>query len=191
MMRWLSTAVFAISLALSTAAGAQQAPSPEENEAIARGFYEDLWFNNRTENYASYVADTYVVHDIGDRKGVTEPASEQQAIADFFWRNGEMSGEIDYQIAQDDLVATRWIWRYEPRTLFGHVFLGRTEIPIINVFRIQDGRIVEIWNHRHDIDTRMTLPIWLQGFGVGLIIALALGVYAIILHRRIARLRRA
>jgi hypothetical protein len=27
------------------------------------------------------------------------------------------------------------------------------DLPIINVFRLRDGKILEIWNHRHDTDT--------------------------------------
>ena len=54
----------------------------QENKRLARAFYDDLWFNNNTDNYSEYVADTYVVHDIGDRKNVTEPAVEQKHIAD-------------------------------------------------------------------------------------------------------------
>jgi len=144
----------------------------EENKALARGFYEDLWFNNRTENYHKYVAETYVAHDIGDRKNVTEPAIEQKEIADFFWENGAFDGKIDYQIAEGDLVATRWTGNYKPSTLLGRVLIGGGEIPIINVFRFQDGKIVELWNHRHDIDTPQTLPFVLKGFFIGLLFSL-------------------
>jgi hypothetical protein len=49
---------------------------------------------------------------------------------------------------------------------------GRDPIPIINVFRFHDGKIVEIWNHRHDIDTwRGNLP-FAKGLGIGLLVAL-------------------
>ena len=51
---------------------------------------------------------TVQMQHTGDRKGVTEPAIEQKNIADFFWANGDLSGVIDYQIAEGDLVATRW-----------------------------------------------------------------------------------
>ena len=40
------------------------------NKEIARKFYQDLWFTNNTDNYQKYVADEYVVHDIGNRKGI-------------------------------------------------------------------------------------------------------------------------
>lgn len=160
-------------LASTTQAQPDESKKQEEtNKALARAFYDQLWDSNNTDRYAEFVADTYIAHDIGDRKGVRESAIEQKEIADFFWENGDMSVDYDYQIADGDLVATRWIWKYEPKTLFGRFVLGSTDIPIINVFRFQDGKIVELWNHRHDIDTGMTLRFKIQGFVVGVVVML-------------------
>ena len=145
----------------------------EVNKEVARNFYHDLWFTNHTDNYKKYVADEYVVHDIGDRKGVTETAIEQKNIADFFWKNGEFDSKIDYQIAEGDLVATRWTGSFKANTLFGRMALETKEpISIINVFRIQDGKIIEFWNHRHDIETPQTLRFTIKGLFIGFIIAL-------------------
>ena len=122
------------------------AQSEEANKALARRFYEEVWFSRNPAAVDELVAPEYVVHDIGDDKGVRNPASEQKRIADFFWQNGEMSGRIDFQIVVGDLVATRWQWDYRPRrplmrlTIIG----GRNQIPIVNVFRFKDGKIVEI-----------------------------------------------
>ena len=88
----------------------------ERNKEIARNFYKDLWFTNNTDKYAKYVADEYVVHDIGDRKAVIEPAIEQKITADRFWDNGTWESKINYQIADGDLVATRWEATYNPST---------------------------------------------------------------------------
>ncbi len=164
----------------------------EANKAIARGFYEDLWLSNNTDNYHKYVADTYVVHDIGDRKGVTEPAIEQKNIADFFWKHGDFDSKIDFQIAEGDLVATRWGGTFKSKTLFGKIALEpREPISIINVFRIEDGKIVEFWNHRHDIDTPQTLKFTLQGFLFGLALALVPTFFAFRLKRKLKQLRAA
>ncbi|MDB4292754.1 ester cyclase [Maribacter sp.] len=142
------------------------------NKEIARNFYQDLWFTNNTDNYRKYVADEYIVHDIGKRKGVVEPAIAQKKIADFFWENGEFDSRIDYQIAEGDLVATRWTGSFTATTLFGRIALETDEpISIINVFRIKDGKIIEFWNHRHDIDTPQTLKFTLKGLLIGLTIA--------------------
>ncbi|MEO0972013.1 MAG: ester cyclase [Pseudomonadota bacterium] len=161
----------------------------ERNKALATGFYEDLWFNNRTDRYSEYMADTYVAHDIGERKGVNEPAAMQKTIADGFWHHGDMSASsIDYQVAEGDLVATRWTWRYEPTTWFGRLLYGSIEIPIINVFRFEDGEIVELWNHRHDIDTSLTKKFVAQGLLLGLLIALIPTLYAMRLRKRLKAL---
>jgi predicted SnoaL-like aldol condensation-catalyzing enzyme len=187
----------AVALALAAAAAVTTSPSLgaqtpdtarlEENKRLARAFYQDLWFSRNTDKYLDYVAESYVVHDTGDRKGVTEPAIEQKHIADFFWANGTLSGEIDYQIAEGDLVATRWRARMAPQTLLGRFLMSGDDLPIINVFRFQNGKIIEIWNHRHDIDTGQTMRFTFQGLAVGLGIALLPTAYAFRLRRRLRR----
>lgn len=158
----------------------------ERNKEIARNFYQDLWFTNNTDKYADYVSDEYVVHDIGERKGVTEPAIEQKITADRFWSNGTWDSKINFQIAEGDLVATRWEATFQPTTLLGKVMFGSGTIPIINVFRINDeGKIVEIWNHRHDIDTQQTMKFTMKGLLIGLLIALIPTVIAFRLKRKL------
>ena len=163
--------------------------SEERNKALALAFYKDLWFSPNTDRYEDYMADTYVIHDIGDEKGLTEPAITQMEIADFFWANGNMSGEIDYQIADGDLVATRWTWQYEPTTVLGRILKGRDNLPIINVFRFDQGKIVEIWNHRHDIDTGMSTRFTAKGFLYGILVAIFPLAWAISLRRRLKKLK--
>ena len=161
----------------------------ETNKEIARNFYQDLWFTNNTEKYKDYVADEYVVHDIFERKGLTEPAIEQKNIADMFWENGELHGKIDYQIAEGDLVATRWQASLKPNTLFGKV-LGMEKLAIINVFRIKDGKIVEIWNHRHDIETNQTVKFVIKGLLIGLLIGLIPTFIAFRLRKKLRAIRK-
>jgi len=185
-----------ISLSLaSPVVGAQTSASEqnrlEANKQVAMGFYQDLWATDNTDRYLDYLAERYIVHDIGNRKGVVESAVEQKLIADQFWDGGEMNFELDYQIAEGDLVATRWTWHFEPDTLLSRLMYGSTSIPIINVFRIEDGRIVEIWNHRHDIYTAITNLFLLQGLLIGLAIALIPTVMVFRLRKRLKRLQAA
>ncbi|MCM8568565.1 ester cyclase [Gramella jeungdoensis] len=164
---------------------------PERNKEIARNFYQDLWFTDNTDNYIDYVAEEYVVHDIGDRKAVTEPAIEQKIIADRFWDNGTWDSKINYQIAEGDLVATRWEATYKPSTFVGKIMFDAGTIPIINVFRFNDeGKIVEIWNHRHDIDTPQTMKFTIKGLLIGLLIALIPTIIAFRLKRKLKALQK-
>lgn len=124
------------------------------NKRLARDFYEDLWFTENTGNYADYLASEYVIHDIGGRDGFTEPAVTQKDIADRFHGFGRLTGRIDYQIAEGDMVATRWFISLDPTEEAQAAGMTKVDrVPIINVFRFNDkGKIVEIWNHRYDID---------------------------------------
>jgi predicted ester cyclase len=155
--------------------------SEEANKARARRFYEEVWFSRNAAAVDELVAPEYVVHDIGDRKAVREMASEQKRIADVFWQNGEMTGHIDFQIAEGDLVATRWQWDYRPRSPVMRLTMigGRNPIPIVNVFRFKNGKIVEFWNHRHDIDVGFASNfLRAQGFAMGVLssVVVALGL---------------
>ncbi|MFB0611165.1 ester cyclase [Aurantiacibacter poecillastricola] len=157
MTRMTGVALAAMLLA-GCSAQAQDSDGPvdhtERNKQVAREFYEQLWFSDNTDAYADFVADEYVVHDVGDRKNVTEAAIEQKNTADLFHSFGDLSGEIDYQIAEDDMVATRWFISLDASP--EAAAMGMTDVDtvsIINVFRFNDeGKIVEIWNHRHDVE---------------------------------------
>ncbi len=148
---------FAAILAFGALAACSPSSSEDvetRNKQVAQKFYEDLWFSNNTSTYADYVAETYVVHDVGPVKGVTENAIKQKEIAETFHGFGNMTGTIDYQIAEGDKVATRWFVSLEPSPEAEAMGMTAVDkVAIINVFRFNDeGKIVEIWNHRHDVE---------------------------------------
>lgn len=175
-VRWRRLGFVAL---LLTVPGSLHAQDPEQNKALARQFYEHVWFSPHTAAVSELVAPEYVIHDVGGIDGFREPARAQQDIADFFWANGTMRGTIDYQIAEGDLVATRWQWDYAPRAWWMKALMlgGRRPIPVINVFRIEDGKIVEIWNHRHDIDVGFRANVLqAKGFVAGLAVAVLFGL---------------
>lgn len=181
--------LYAVFLTLISTAGVFAGEVEEQNKALARRFYEEVWFKNNPAAVDELVAPTYIAHDIGDRKNSMEPSSEQKDIAQFFWDRGTMTGTIDYQIAEGDLVATRWQWYFKPNVWWMKILGGEEHIPIINVFRIRDGRIVEVWNHRHDIDTGMGNFIFVKGLLVGLLPSVVLLAIVIMLWRRLRKAR--
>ncbi|MEM8928452.1 MAG: nuclear transport factor 2 family protein [Bacteroidota bacterium] len=164
-------------------------PSQQElNKEIARNFYQELWFTDNTHKYADYFANEYVVYDVGAKEGLKESAIEQKKIADFFWSNGEMSGKIDYQVADGNRVATRWFWTYKPSSLLGHFLIGDVTIPIVNVFHFENGKIVRTDNHRHDISTNRTNTFVIKGVLIGLVIGLIPTIIAFRLRRKLKKL---
>ena len=175
--------VFIISLLLLPGLVMGQMSQEEANKKVVLKFYQDLWGSNNTDRYLETVAENYTVHDIGERKDAVEPAIRQKEIADQFWDNGKLNFILDYQVAEGDLVVTRWIADFEPETLKGSLLYGASQLPIINVARVEDGKIVEFWNHRHDIDTPQTMKFTLKGFGLGLL----LGFVPLFIFTRVKR----
>lgn len=174
----------------ATAPESAAAPTQQEvNKALATRFYNEVWFSRNPDVVDEIIAPNYTIHDIGDNKGLTEPAAMQKEIAEMFWNNGNMSGTIDFQIAEGDLVATRWQWDFEPTSWWMKALGGRRPLPIINVFRFDDGKVVEIWNHRHDIDFAWGRILFAQGLLVGLIPSLILGIISLILWRKLRKAR--
>ncbi len=174
----------------ATAPESAAAPTQQEvNKALATRFYNEVWFSRNPDVVDEIIAPNYTIHDIGDNKGLTEPAAMQKDVAEMFWNNGNMSGTIDFQIAEGDLVATRWQWDFEPTSWWMKALGGRRPLPIINVFRFEDGKVVEIWNHRHDIDFAWGRILFAQGLLVGLIPSLILGIISLILWRKLRKAR--
>ena len=161
----------------------------EKNKATILKFYEKLWFSNNPEVADEVFASEYVAHDIGDRKNSKETPEKQKEIAAFLWNNGKLSGSIDYQIAECDLVATRWQSTFEPSTWWMKWMGGKNQIPIINVVRFKEGKVVEIWNHRHDIDTFQGNIPFVKGLLIGLIPSVILLILSFILWRKTGKLK--
>ncbi|MFZ1700700.1 MAG: nuclear transport factor 2 family protein [Pyrinomonadaceae bacterium] len=186
----MKKAVMLVVILLVVPLAALAGETEEANKALARRFYEQIWFSHNPSAVDQLVAPTYVIHDIRGLDNVSEPAQMQKDIPEFFWERGKMTGRIDYQIAEGDLVATRWQWEFEPDVWWMKALAGKQSIPIINVFRVKDGKIVEIWNHRHDIDTfQGKMPLYI-GLAIGILPSLVLLVILIFLFRKNRRLRR-
>lgn len=191
----ITTSLSALLMVLAFTSIAQVNPvcsaeTEQANKALARQFYEKVWFTYNPDFVDEVFAPEYVVHDTGDRKGVTEKAYVQKEVAAFIWANTDLSASsIDYQIADCDMVATRWQGSMIPKSLMFKILGGREQIPIINVMRFENGKVVEIWNHRHDIDTPIANMKVVKGLAIGLIPAFLLLIVTLLLWRKVRQLK--
>lgn len=65
----------------------------------------------------------------------------------------DMTMRIDLLIADGDLVAARWTTAGTFSGRWGGITPtgARATFSGVNIFRIRDGRVVELWNHRDDL----------------------------------------
>ncbi|HBY58809.1 MAG TPA: hypothetical protein DEH78_03245 [Solibacterales bacterium] len=159
----------------------------ERNKAAARRFIEQMWFQGNLAVVDELVASKVVVHDIGARKNSSETPEMQKQVAKSFLDNGAVGGTVDFVFAEGDRVAVRWQWTYKSRVWWQRILGGDIANAVVTVLRFENGRIVEIWNHRHDIDAFEQAGFLRWEYFKGLIIGLIGGTAISLVLRRLLR----
>ncbi len=122
--------------------------STEENKATARRFIEEVWNGGNLAAIDELVSPAYVDHD------PTNPISTLEGLEGVkqsitTWRTAfpDVQVTVESQIAEGDMVATRWTARATQRgTLLGIPPTGRAA-SVTGVFceRYQEGKVAESW----------------------------------------------
>jgi steroid delta-isomerase-like uncharacterized protein len=124
----------------------------EENKALVERFYDQVWNAGNVDVAAEVFAEDYVRHDLRPSEALPGPAGQAKIAADFRDAFPDLHMEVDLILAEGDLVAARWTtegtntgpWAGRPPTGKRAMFSG------VNIFRIEGGQVVELWNHRDD-----------------------------------------
>jgi steroid delta-isomerase-like uncharacterized protein len=127
--------------------------STDANKALVRRFYDEVWARGNLDVADDIFAKEYVRHDFRDGEPEAGPEGQKQIAAAFRAAFPDLSWNVDFVIAEGDLVAGRWTaagthqgpWAGAEPTGRAMRFSG------MNVFRFADGKVVEIWNHRDDL----------------------------------------
>jgi steroid delta-isomerase-like uncharacterized protein len=127
--------------------------SGEENKALIRSFYEEVWGKGNIAVTRDVFASDYTRHDLRPTPALPGPEGQAKIAADFRQSFPDLQIHIDLLIAEDDLVVARWTmegtnlgsWGGQQPSGKQARFCG------VNFFRFAQGRVVEIWNHRDDL----------------------------------------
>jgi len=123
----------------------------EENKALIRRWFEEVWNKGRAEAIPEMFADEGIAHGLSD-----DPASPLRGPAGFLpfhaqFREAFPNIEVvvEDQIAEGDRVATRCSVRGKHAgDSLGFAATGSpVEFTGITITRIKDGKIVEAWNN--------------------------------------------
>jgi steroid delta-isomerase-like uncharacterized protein len=126
----------------------------DANKRIVERFYEEVWARGNVGFAEEVFADDYVRNDL--RPTQAAPGGGGQArIAEAFRRAfPDLQWRLDLVLAERDLVAARWTASGTHTGTWSHLAPTgkRVEFSGVNIFRFDDdGRVVEIWNHRDDL----------------------------------------
>jgi steroid delta-isomerase-like uncharacterized protein len=119
-------------------------------------FYTEVWVKGNFDAAREMFTDDYVRHDL--RRTEAEPGGAGQAkiAADFRAAFPDLVFEITHLIAEGDHVVGRWTANGTHTGSWGTVEPSgrRVTFSAVNIFRLREGKIVEIWNYRDDLALR-------------------------------------
>ena len=138
--------------------------SAEDNKALIWRFYEEVWGKGNLDVAYEVFADDYVRHDLRPGTAVPGPEGQKRIAAEFREAFPDLTWQIDLIIGTDEFVVGRWTasgthrgrWAGQEPTGRSMTFSG------VNIFRFEDGKVAEIWNHRDDLGLMQQLeaPIY-------------------------------
>jgi steroid delta-isomerase-like uncharacterized protein len=129
---------------------------PAENKKLVRRFYESAWDRGELEVIDDLFADDYVRHDLRPADPAPGPEGMKRLTADFRAAFPDLRFQVDIVIAEDEHVAARWTASGTHTGRWGEVEPTgrRATFSGVNIFRFENGKVVEIWNHRDDLGLR-------------------------------------
>jgi steroid delta-isomerase-like uncharacterized protein len=126
----------------------------DANKQLVERFYEEVWARGNVDFATEVFSDDYVRHDLRPAQAAPGAAGQARIAGQFRQAFPDLQWRIDLVFGEADLVAGRCTasgthtgsWGDLPPTG------KRAEFSGVNIFRFgDDGKVVEIWNHRDDL----------------------------------------
>ena len=121
--------------------------SAEENKTVVRRVIEEMFNKGNLDAADELVAPDFVDHDPAMPEEVRGPEGFKEFTAAYRAAFPDLHVEIEEQIAEGDLVATRWtaIGTHDG-DLMGIAPTGnRVTQPGMDISRVSDGKVAETW----------------------------------------------
>jgi steroid delta-isomerase-like uncharacterized protein len=130
--------------------------STEENKALVRRFYEEVWDRGTTDFAFEVFAEDYARHDFRATETLPGPAGQKKIADDFRAAFPDLEVTVDLIIGEQDFVVGRWTATGTHSGSWGGLAPSgrRVAFSAANVFRFERGKVAEIWNHRDDLGLR-------------------------------------
>jgi steroid delta-isomerase-like uncharacterized protein len=121
----------------------------DSNKALVQRFYAEVWNEHNPGATGQYYAVDFVDHDpaIPGQPAGAEGAS--QVFAGFIAAFPDIHFSIDFQVAEGEVVATRWSSTgTNSGSMMGMPPTGKAvSVTGIDIFRIAGGKIAERWGN--------------------------------------------
>jgi steroid delta-isomerase-like uncharacterized protein len=135
--------------------------STEENKALVRRFYEEVWNCGNTDVALQVFGEDYVRQDLRPTEALPGPAGQKRIADDFRRAFPDLEVTIDLVVGEGDFVVGRWTATGTHKGPWGRSSRrdGGRRFSAVNIFRFENGKVAEIWNHRDDLGLREQLGV--------------------------------
>src|SRR5262245_9766381 len=135
--------------------------SSDQNKMLVHRFYEEVWMKGNLAVADEVFAANPIRHDPALPTTESSPDQQKQNAASFRGGFPDFQMTIDLMAAEANLVIARWTIRGTHAGQWSRVPVPPTGKKIafsgVNIFRLESGKIVEIWNHRDDLSLMQQL----------------------------------
>jgi steroid delta-isomerase-like uncharacterized protein len=133
--------------------------STEQNKAIARRYFEDIWNRNDLGAISEIISPDVMGHAAGTTFQGSETLKQRVNMLRSIYSEPHFS--VEDQIAEGDRVTLRWRLRgTHTGEYMGARPTGKQVTATgINIFRIADGKIQEIWVESDDLGELQQLGV--------------------------------
>jgi steroid delta-isomerase-like uncharacterized protein len=127
--------------------------SVAENKALVERFYEEVWDRGNTDFALEVFADDYVRHDFRSTESLPGGAGQKKIADDFRAAFPDLRLAVDLIVGEGEFVVGRWTATGTHRGAWGGLEPTGLQVTFsaANIFRFEDGKVAEIWNHRDDL----------------------------------------
>ncbi len=123
----------------------------EENKALIRRWFEEVWNKQRAEAIDEMIAPDCVIHGLADEQGnpIEGPANFKSFHQMFRGAFPDIYVTVEDAIAEGDLVAARCSVRGQHLGDSLGIAASRAPVDFTGMvfLRVKDGRFVEAWNN--------------------------------------------
>lgn len=125
----------------------------EENKALIRRFYEEVWGKGNPEVSDEVFHDDYVRHDLRSSAVEPGPAGQTKIALDFRRAVPDLDWQVDMILGDGAFVVGRWTGTGTQTGAWGPIAPTGRSISFsgVNIFRFEGDKVAEIWNHRDDL----------------------------------------
>ena len=127
----------------------------EQNKLTARRWSEELWGRGDLAVADEIIACNYERHDPGDPFPAHGPEDVKRIVTMLRTMLPDLHIEVEEMVAEGDMVASRYTsTATDTKGFMGRPPTGRTiRTAAMQMFRFEDGKIVESWAVRDDLGT--------------------------------------